>query len=705
MNRQIRVIESGFRASAAALGDWGKSAGGLELRIKALSQEMDLQQSKVKALQEEYERVSAEKGDTSRAAQDLQIKLNKETETLNKMGIELEESQKSLSEMGQESKEASNEVRDLGKSEDETRDKTEKFRSVMGGLGSALKVGVSAIAGLTAAVVGVGGAITKLVLDTADASGELVDMSLKTGLTTDKLQELAYAGGQIGTGSDTITDSLAKMTRSLITARKGTGDAADAFRALEVPIIDANGQLRDSQTIFNEAIDALGGVANETERDAMSMAIFGRSAMELNPLIKAGSAELARLSEEAHQVGAVMDEDAVSGMEAFGDTLDGLKAGLKGTLGTLATAFLPGFQNGANKLKDYLAQFAGIVKGSNGDFGQMAAGIGGLAAQIVSDISAQGPALLKSGLGILQGIVKGIVSNLPTLLPAVIEMLLTLVKFIIENLPSLITAAVQIIVTLANGIAQALPELIPAIALIIPQIALILLNNLPLLIEAALNLIIALASGLVAALPVLVTQIPKIVQAIFNAFIAALPMIYQAAIELIVTLVKGIISALPSLGEAAVQIVDVIAKGVADFYTTILDIGVGIVNGIWEGIQSQGYWLGQQIKSFFTGIVNSAKKALGIHSPSTVFAGIGENMAAGLGAGFAKQFRDIERQITGAVSNMQFGSSFTLAGTGAMPNLNMGGIHIYISGQADKEQVGLAARDGVLSGLRAAGVI
>ncbi len=43
LNRDIRVVESGFRASAASLGDWSKSATGLESRIKALNAEIELQ--------------------------------------------------------------------------------------------------------------------------------------------------------------------------------------------------------------------------------------------------------------------------------------------------------------------------------------------------------------------------------------------------------------------------------------------------------------------------------------------------------------------------------------------------------------------------------------------------------------------------------------------------------------------------------------
>jgi uncharacterized coiled-coil DUF342 family protein len=96
LNREIRVVESGFKATAASLGDWGKSAQGLETRIKALNSEIDLQNKKVNALSDEYERIAKEKGDTSRAAQDLQIKLNKETEALNNMQGELGQTESSL---------------------------------------------------------------------------------------------------------------------------------------------------------------------------------------------------------------------------------------------------------------------------------------------------------------------------------------------------------------------------------------------------------------------------------------------------------------------------------------------------------------------------------------------------------------------------------------------------------------------------------
>ena len=49
------------------------------------------------------------------------------------------------------------------------------------------------------------------------------------------------------------------------------------------------------------------------------------------------------------------------------------------------------------------------------------------------------------------------------------------------------------------------------------------------------------------------------------------------------------------------------------------------------------------------GIVNGVKAMLGIHSPSTVFAGIGENMALGLAEGWDGQYGSIKRSIEGGL--------------------------------------------------------
>jgi hypothetical protein len=691
LNRDIRVIESGFRASAAALGDWSKSADGLQLRIKALTGQIDLQQKKVGALQIEYRRIAAEKGENSRAAQDLQIKLNRETETLNRMQFELKQSQTALDQMGKESQEAGRKVEELGRAQAETAEKTRGLSNVLGALGGAAKIGVAAIAALGAAVAGIGLGVTKLMVDTAKFSGELLDLSNVTGLSTTQLQELNFVGTMLGTDLDTMTGSLSRLTRSMGEASQGNNDAAKAFRALGVPIRDANGALRDSREVFFEAISALGGVENETERDVLAMQLFGKSAMELNPLIKAGADEMAALTEEAHKVGAVMGEENVRAFEAFDDKLSTLKLGLQGTVRNLAASFLPGFSGLADTLQGYLSRLVGIVQESDGDLGAAAAGIGGLIGEIIGDAAKQGPQMLQAGLGIIQGIIKAVITQLPVLIPAAVSMLTTLVNFIIQSvplllpaginillalvksilsqLPMIINAALQLIIALATGIAEAIPQLLPAVVEIIPQIVLTLISNLPLLINAALQLILALATGIIQAIPVLLPYIPEIVIAIVNALITSLPMIADAAVELVLALIDGIGTMLPVLGDAAGDLINALVDGVNRLAGTILSIGRDIVTGIWEGIQERAGWFRSQIEKFFGGIVDGVKKVLKIRSPSLVFDEIGVNTALGFGKGFVDQFRNVEQDINRAIRGMISEASVVVSG----PQYALGG--------------------------------
>jgi methyl-accepting chemotaxis protein len=750
MNRDIRVIESGFRASAAALGDWSKDASGLELRIKALNEQIGIQSQKVEALRGEYERVAAEKGATSRAAEELEIRLNKETETLNKMKGELSQTEESLAEMGDESAEAGDKVEDLGDKSQDAGGKLEGLKRVAAGLGEALKVGVAAVAGLAAAVAGVGAAITGLVLNTSQAAGELQDLSAKTGISTTRLQELDYVGKQVGTSTETMTGAMSRLVRSMGDARdqqqkfdqqlaagkmedeiKVPIEMAAAFNRLGVSFVGTKGELRDAEAVFGEAINALGKIPNETERDALAMQIFGKSAQELNPLIKAGAGEIARLSQEAHDMGAVISEEGVNALAEFDDKMESLKAGLKGIGGTIATAFLPAFSGIAEHLKGYMKQAAKIVQESGGDFGKMASEFGKLFEQIARDIAAKAPEAMKAGLAIIQSIIKAIVDALPTIIPAAIAIIQSLVEFLVQNLPLLMRSGVDILLALVNailpqlpmlidvalkmvtelmnGLSTALPKLVPVIVQVTILIVETLIKNLPLLIEAATKLIQGLAEGLIAALPILLPAIPKIVKAIFDAIIAALPILGEAAKKLILTLVTGIAANLPLLAVSAVELVGVILDGIRREIVQFTEVGGDLVRGVWDGIAAKADWFRHQVEDFFRTIVDGVKDMLGIQSLPKVFEGIGANMAAGLGTGFSDSFRRFEQQMNTAIGGLGTDMSITanmgsIKSNSGSAGITFGDIIIQITGNADYNTVRRGVQDGLSAGLRARGL-
>lgn len=128
-----------------------------------------------------------------------------------------------------------------------------------------------------------------------------------------------------------------------------------------------------------------------------------------------------------------------------------------------------------------------------------------------------------------------------------------------------------------------------------------------------------------------------------------LPEVLKLGIQLIVSLVKGLAQNLPELLRGTLALVDTIISAFLDSLPDIIEVGKDIVRGLWEGIKAVASWIGEKVSGFVGGLVDGVKGVLGIHSPSRVFAGIGQNMALGLGQGFEKQMQSVTAGIQDAI--------------------------------------------------------
>lgn len=128
-----------------------------------------------------------------------------------------------------------------------------------------------------------------------------------------------------------------------------------------------------------------------------------------------------------------------------------------------------------------------------------------------------------------------------------------------------------------------------------------------------------------------------------------LPEVLKLGVQLIVSLVKGLAQNLPELLRGTLALVDTIISAFLDSLPDIIEVGKDIVRGLWEGIKAMASWIGEKVSGFVGGLVDGVKGVLGIHSPSRVFAGIGQNMALGLGQGFEKQMQSVTAGIQDAI--------------------------------------------------------
>ncbi|WP_338557904.1 tape measure protein [Paraclostridium sordellii] len=103
---------------------------------------------------------------------------------------------------------------------------------------------------------------------------------------------------------------------------------------------------------------------------------------------------------------------------------------------------------------------------------------------------------------------------------------------------------------------------------------------------------------------------------------------------------------------AALRLVHAVVDTVKSIPGKMISIGRNIVEGVWKGITGAAGWFKSKIHSFFGGIVDGAKSALGIHSPARKMIPIGKYTVEGTEVGMSKQFPKMQEKFKGKVHGL-----------------------------------------------------
>lgn len=199
---------------------------------------------------------------------------------------------------------------------------------------------------LSAAAAGALGAIGGLAIKTAKNADELATLAKQTGFSVEELQKFQYASDLVDVSMEDITGAATKLKKSV------AGDSKELAK-LGVKTKNADGSFRNINDIFYDTLSALGDVQNETERDTLAMAIFGRSADSLAGIVDDGGKSLKELGQEAEDMGLIMGQDTVDSLNNVNDQMDRLKAQATATLA----------QEGAKAMEVLLPLFEKVVSG------------------------------------------------------------------------------------------------------------------------------------------------------------------------------------------------------------------------------------------------------------------------------------------------------------------------------------------------------
>lgn len=319
LNKSLKDVDSQLSSTKTALKD-------VEKLLKLDPKNVELLDQKQKLLNTAIE-ATKDRLDQLKGALDQDL-TTEETDALKREIIATEQS---LADYESQAEDASDATEDLGgdmkEAKGATEDAKEGWTESKAVLAELAKEGLDKAA---EACKKLAKALAGAVGDSASYADEIMTMSTKYGMSTDSLQEFSYMAELVDTDLGTITGSMTKLTKAM-------GSDSDVFAQLGVSIRNADGSMRSADAVFLDVIDALGKMESGVERDNVAMELFGKSAQELNPLIETGSAGIAAYAQEAHDMGAVLDEEALTSLGEMDDSFQRVEqagTALKNTIGT-----------------------------------------------------------------------------------------------------------------------------------------------------------------------------------------------------------------------------------------------------------------------------------------------------------------------------------------------------------------------------------
>jgi TP901 family phage tail tape measure protein len=274
LNRQMRLVESEFKATGAILGNSGKQLDHYQLKADTLTKQLTLQQRKVEVLRESYEKSTQEKGKDARATQQLAIQLNRATGQLANMEHELKQVNATVTKQRSSWNQMSQRIGKIGDQMETTGRRLSTFGTHMTTHITA-PVGIAGGAALRFAIhfeevfAGVRKTVNATEKEFATFRHEILEMSKQIPVTAEEIAKVAESAGQLGIQKENILQFTRTMVDMSVATNLSSEEAATALaRIANITQMPQQNFDRLASTIV-----ALGNNLATTEAEITEMAL------------------------------------------------------------------------------------------------------------------------------------------------------------------------------------------------------------------------------------------------------------------------------------------------------------------------------------------------------------------------------------------------------------------------------------------------
>lgn len=615
--REIKVANSEFKAATASMDDWSTSADGLTAKITQQQKVLNAQKGILNSLKAQYKQVVEEQGANSKAAQDLEIKINNQKATvikaqkeLGKFEDALDELEKGFDDAGNSASDASKDLKDASKAADDAGDSADDagdgFTVLKGSLASLIADGIRGF------ISGIGDAIEqtkefrkemsllKEVADenevafekTKEAYKKLLATRGDEGAVTETLNNLLTAGFN-EENLDAITsgvEGLAIRFKDTL-SQEGIADSIQEWLGSGGENLTGN---------FAEALERMGYNLEDVKAKTKGMTDEQRQQWVITTLQKEGLNELSASYRENNK-------DAIAASDAQFRFTDAMS-----TIATKAEPVFTAVKNGFARILEEVGKL--IEKMNTEEFVKAVE-------KAFNFLIDNGPTIISILAGIAAGFAALMIGNAILSLTATFKTLFTAIK------------AGDSIMKALNITMKANPFVLVASLVAALVAALVVLWNTN---EDFRNSCIKVWNNVKSAISTACTAIVNFFKVTIPNGLKSMLSWFTNAYNSVKAWGSNVVS---SARNAALNLVAAVVNGVSSLPDKMLNIGKDLVKGLWNGINNMTSWVKSKIKGFSNSVLEGIKNFFGVHSPSRETAWIGEMLGEGLGSGIVDSIK------------------------------------------------------------------
>lgn len=495
------------------------------------------------------------------------------------------------------------------------------------------------VTGFSASLLQSLGGDTKKAAETANmAMIDMADNSNKMGTSMEAIQN-AYQG--FAKQNYTMLDNLKlgyggtkkEMERLLKDAQKITGvkydinNLNDVYEAIHV----IQGELDITGTTAKEASTTLSGSFNAMKasfQDVLGALALGEG---LRPALEGLASTVSTF--------------------LFGNLfpmIGNILAQLPGLLITFIQVALPQFvQMGTDMVNSLISGFDFGMEGFWANFSEMIN-------VLLTDYL---PQFLETGVELITELVNGLLSAIPDVITGMGEIINSIMIVAMDAIPQLLQAGYDLIKNMAQGIFNNMPAITKSMVDVLDKLLKTILDNFPQFLQKGFELIGKMAMGIWNNLPQIISTLTNLLLALIRKIGEYLPQFLQKGVELIGKLLSGIIQKAPEVIAKIPSIILEILSSIRSFISEFVSMGGQLLMGLARGIAGAVKNVISSAIDACKSVVNKVKSFFGIHSPSRVFAEIGEFLNLGLAEGIEDNIKPVQSAMEEVAKETQ--RSFT----------------------------------------------